>query len=889
MEKKWKRVGTRLCALSMTAMLALAPAMAQAMTKIEVVDKGENVYGIKTTLEEGLNEKPVTIKVLDKNKEEDDQILFIAEGTSSEEGKVSVTVDLNGKVKPNQTINVSVSCPDETTPDEATIEYTIPAASNISLNVPSVNDAAASATVSGTAQPGMQVVVSVYQEGSGKITQSVTADKSGAFSATFTSLAYGAYSVNAAYSDSSIGGAGANTTFTLTKPAATLSVSAVGGENSITVNATGEPGATVTAAVAGQTQNGAFDASGACTFVFSSVAAGTYTVQVNDSTGQNKSADVTVTDKPAEIVQRDIAVTSVKPGAENVVIEGTASANAAVRVSGFGKEASVTADASGKFTCTFTGVTPGTYNALAAQYVDTDTYTGKPTSVSGSWTVTVSAQNIVITTATGGTGTISVSGTAKAGEKLLLKAVNTSTKAEIPQSVTADAKGSFSHQFTGLAAGVYTVSVSYNNASVGSGASVENVSVTAAAKPEEKAGIELDKLYETTLTVVGKTTPNCNVTIKVNYSGKEVSISRVSDSSGIFRIPLPRTMQKHTEITAVVTYSDGTTASATGHVYPGSASEEYRTVYKVGSRGTEVYRLEERLQALNYPISPDRVYDDETARIVRIFQRNNGLDVDGMAGPRTLTKLYSVTAVKYSGTDAPTDYIYLARGSRGTLVSQVQTRLKELGYYTIRVDGIFGVGTQTAVRMFQRNNGLSVTGVVNIECYKALMDTNAIGAGGSVSTPADYVELRRGNRGSAVVRLQARLQALGYYTISVDGIYGSGTQTAVRRFQSRNGISANGVATVYTQQVLFSSGAIASSSGTGTTTGYVYLHYGSNGDAVRRLQTALKNAGYYKGAIDGQYYDQTYAAVKAFQRAAGLAVDGIAGRKTQNALYGTSY
>lgn len=586
-------------------------------------------------------------------------------------------------------------------------------------------------------------------------------------------------------------------------------------------------------------------------------------------------------------MQKDIAVTSVTPGAESVTVAGTASAGAAVKVSGFGKEATVTADAGGQFTCTLTGVTAGTYNALTVSYVDSATYTGKPASATGSWTVTVSTQNVVITTAAGGANAISVAGTAKAGEKLTLAIKNASTGAEATASVTTDADGKFSYNFSSVTAGTYTVSASYVNAAVGSGASVANVAVTAAGQSTEKAGISLDKLYETSLTVVGKTTPGCNVTLKVYYDGKEVSISRQAGSDGIFRIPLPRTMKKHTEVTATVTYADGTTASATGHVYAGSADEEYTTIYKVGSVSNEVYFLEERLQALGYPITPDRVYDDETARIVRIFQRNNGLDVDGMAGPKTLGKLYSVTAVAYTGTSTPTDYIYLARGSRGTLVSQIQTRLKELGYYTIRVDGIFGVGTQSAVRAFQRNNGLSVTGIVNSEVYTAIMDANAIGAGSASS--ADYVELRRGNRGSAVVRLQARLQALGYYTISVDGIYGSGTQTAVRRFQRRNGITANGVATVYTQQVLFSASAIANSTSTTTSGGYVYLHYGSNGDAVKRLQTALKNAGYYKGAIDGQYYDQTYAAVKAFQRAAGLGVDGIAGRKTQNALYGTNY
>ena len=965
-EKRWKGLGSRVCALSLAAALAFTPVMAQAMTLDVVKDeeKGENVYRIKATLQEGLNEKPVTIQVLNANNEP----LFKMEGESNAEGKVSVSVDLSGVTKPNETIYIKAKCDDETTPDEATKEYVLPAASDITLRTPNVDVSAQSAVVSGSAQPGMEVEVSVTSDASGKTSQNVTAGADGTFSATFSNLSYGDYTARAAYTDASIGGNAASTTFslakpaaalkasatggdnvvtvnatgepgaavtasvagqtqsgtfdasgactfvfsdvaagtytvqvsdaygqsasaevTVTKPAAVLKVSAVGGENVATVDATGEPGAAVTASVAGQTQNGAFDASGACTFVFSDVAAGKHTVQVSDSTGQSASTEVTVTDKPAVIVQRDIAVTSVKPGAECVTVEGTASAGAAVHVSGFGKEADVIVNADGRFTCNLTGVAAGTYNALAVTYVDDKTYTGKPTSLTGTWNVTVSTQNVLITSATGGAATLTVAGTAKAGEKLVLTAKNASTGKQDTAEATADANGQFTYTFSNLTTGKYTVSVAYHNAAVGSGASVENVTVAPAGASNEKLGITLDKLYETSLTVVGKTTPGCNVTVKVNYSGKEVSISRQAGSDGIFRIPLPRTMKKHTTVTVTVTYTDGTTATAEGHVYAGSAAEEYNTVYRVGSVSNDVYYMEDRLKTLGYPITPDRVYDDETARIVRIFQRNNGLDVDGKAGPKTLTKLYSVTAVGYTGTDTPTDYIYLLRGSRGTLVSQVQSRLKELGYYTIRVDGIFGVGTQSAVRAFQRNNGLSVTGVVNSECYKAIMDTNAIGSNGSGTDTTDYVELRRGNRGNAVVRLQARLQALGYYTISVDGIYGSGTQAAVRRFQSRNGISANGVATVYTQQVLFSASAIANSSSTGSSTGYVYLHYGSNGQAVKRLQTALKNAGYYKGAVDGQYYDQTYAAVKAFQRAAGLSVDGIAGRKTQNALYGTNY
>lgn len=60
--------------------------------------------------------------------------------------------------------------------------------------------------------------------------------------------------------------------------------------------------------------------------------------------------------------------------------------------------------------------------------------------------------------------------------------------------------------------------------------------------------------------------------------------------------------------------------------------------------------------------------------------------------------------------------------------------------------------------------------------------------------------------------------------------------------------------------------------------------YGSRGEEVRTIQTKLKRWGYYTGNIDGIYGSQTLAAVKKFQRKNGLTVDGIAGKKTLEAM-----
>lgn len=60
--------------------------------------------------------------------------------------------------------------------------------------------------------------------------------------------------------------------------------------------------------------------------------------------------------------------------------------------------------------------------------------------------------------------------------------------------------------------------------------------------------------------------------------------------------------------------------------------------------------------------------------------------------------------------------------------------------------------------------------------------------------------------------------------------------------------------------------------------------YGSRGSEVTTIQTKLKRWGYYNGAIDGIFGSQTLNAVKWFQFANGLAVDGIAGPKTLSAM-----
>lgn len=59
-------------------------------------------------------------------------------------------------------------------------------------------------------------------------------------------------------------------------------------------------------------------------------------------------------------------------------------------------------------------------------------------------------------------------------------------------------------------------------------------------------------------------------------------------------------------------------------------------------------------------------------------------------------------------------------GSRGSEVTQIQTKLKRWGYYNGNIDGIYGTQTVNAVKYFQRKNGLAVDGIAGPATLKAM-------------------------------------------------------------------------------------------------------------------------------------------------------------------------
>ena len=310
---------------------------------------------------------------------------------------------------------------------------------------------------------------------------------------------------------------------------------------------------------------------------------------------------------------------------------------------------------------------------------------------------------------------------------------------------------------------------------------------------------------------------------------------------------------------------------------------------EMGSEGDAVKTLQSRLKELGYLSgSADGKFGEATKAAVIAFQSNNGLTVDGIAGSGTQNKLYSSSAKKAGSTGSSggssstnnnasdeitsTGYVTLREGDKSDAVEKLQRTLKNLGYYTGSVDGSYGAGTKAAVEQYQKMNKLRADGVAGPQTQRALYGTN------STST---YATLRPGDEGSGVTNLQYTLYELGYYDGKINGIYNDLTKNAVKDFQIRNDLTADGVAGNQTLQRLYSSKAVAAGSAKKE---FETLRKGDSNDMVVQMQSYLVKLGYL-GSITGEYDDATFWAVKSFQEKNNLSADGAAGNQTLQLLF----
>ena len=160
---------------------------------------------------------------------------------------------------------------------------------------------------------------------------------------------------------------------------------------------------------------------------------------------------------------------------------------------------------------------------------------------------------------------------------------------------------------------------------------------------------------------------------------------------------------------------------------PNMTPEPTVFLMKLGVKGDEVRRLQERLRDLGYYSGEvDGQYGPGTQEAVIRFQEQHGLTADGIAGESTRSYLYMQSAQTFIPTPAPTPTPgLLKKGHNGESVKAMQRRLQELGYYEGSIDGDFGGGTEEAVRLFQSQNGLDVDGVAAKQTFALLYSDSA--------------------------------------------------------------------------------------------------------------------------------------------------------------------
>ena len=386
-------------------------------------------------------------------------------------------------------------------------------------------------------------------------------------------------------------------------------------------------------------------------------------------------------------------------------------------------------------------------------------------------------------------------------------------------------------------------------------------------------------------------------------------------------------------------------------IYTGPAAGT-RAVLQKGSTGSDVKEIQGYLRTIGYSyVSVTGTFDDNTQRAVMDIQKKNDLDADGVVGEYTWAAIIntyvecvlgnSVTppddeqggsgssgsdsessgsssgssgssgsgsgssgsgsGSSGSGSDSSgsssgssgSSHATVSYGSTGSDVTALQQMLNKAGY-NLSVDGIFGSGTDTAVRDFQRKHGMVGDGIAGPKTWAALEKVGSGSSGssgsssGSGSSGSSHATVSYGSTGSDVTALQQMLNKAGY-SLSVDGIFGSGTDTAVRDFQRKHGMVGDGIAGPKTWAALEkvgsgSSGSSGSSSGSGSSnSSHATVSYGSTGSDVTALQQMLNKAG-YSLSVDGIFGSGTDTAVRDFQRKHGMVGDGIAGPKTWAAL-----
>lgn len=196
-------------------------------------------------------------------------------------------------------------------------------------------------------------------------------------------------------------------------------------------------------------------------------------------------------------------------------------------------------------------------------------------------------------------------------------------------------------------------------------------------------------------------------------------------------------------------------------------------------------------------------------------------------GYDAVTTLSKGTILSVLGESGDWYYVELSNGTKGYASKDYIQKGSGAKTCTITIkDGTLNVrkgpGTSYAVVTTVKNGEVVTLTDDSSSWYKiktqsgkeGYVSSSYVKLGGSLSSNTSYPSgtFKSGSQGADVVTIQKRLKTLGYFTGTATGYYGSATVASVKKFQSANGLSANGICNAATLEKMFASSAVKAGS-----------------------------------------------------------------------------
>lgn len=279
----------------------------------------------------------------------------------------------------------------------------------------------------------------------------------------------------------------------------------------------------------------------------------------------------------------------------------------------------------------------------------------------------------------------------------------------------------------------------------------------------------------------------------------------------------------------------------------GAAMQFAGSAYQVAQYSNTVLELQRELNRLGFDAGPvDGLIGARTRSAIRAYQRDNQLLEDGQP---TSSLLSHVRSTAQSRTPAPA-------ASRAELSSQqvadIQEALRGLGYTTGRASGRLDDQTRAAIRSYEADHGLLMSGEPSTELLRHMRE-RADAATAATSGPADA---------NTLARIQTELRVRGYPIPLISGRMDAPTRQAIREYQQGQGVPVTGEPS----QALLEELRI----GSADTTPAVALSREQRAAAQR----ALNARGYDAGPPDGVLGPRSRVAIRNFQAANNMSTTG---------------